>query len=119
MGPTKEPFKAQHKQRITEQVILFRKASRKYDRSIKQQGIDPHCPQCGADIYELGQNFCPYCRLDMRAMKTTCKSCGHSNHSWAIPEGHKTCCPMCGVPWDHENTILPSLCISSFSEGRA
>lgn len=119
MGPTKEPFKTQHEQRIAEQTILSRRASRRYDRAVKAQGIVRRCPQCGADLHDLEQNFCPFCRLDMRPMKTTCKSCGHSNHSWAVPEGHKACCPMCGVPWDHKHTIPPSLCISSFSEGRA
>ncbi len=118
MGPTKEPFKTQHEQLIEQQNAMFQKCEAQYEKAIAREGIDPHCPQCGADLLELDQNFCPYCALDMRAMKTTCRNCGHSNHSWAVPSRYKACCPMCGVPWDSDHTIAPEVEPFSSAEGR-
>jgi predicted amidophosphoribosyltransferase len=105
-GPTKEPWKSQFEERkwsfIGDPAVVAR---------IKAfEAIDRTCPRCGGEIDEHTDNFCTFCRLDLRPMKTTCGGCGFSEHSWMTPEAYKpNYCPTCGAPWDEEHTIAPSV----------
>ncbi len=66
------------------------------------------CPRCKGEI-TVAEEFCGYCKLDLRPLMSVCKNCNHKIHEWLFNalEAYNYC-TVCAVEWGSHRITPPS-----------